>query len=155
MKRQLLYVMEDNKMVAEMIRFNLAESYEVKVFHQVETLMQNISSEVDLVLVDFNLNNTINGADLCKWIKNKFDIPIVAISSQNKISVALDFVKNGVIDYIDKANQNFLSQLKISLSAIFIEQRISKRKKDIIKLKKNLVKYSIILVGLSIVFFLI
>jgi len=70
--------------------------------------------------------NAINGLETLDKIKafNK-DIPVIMLSSQDKIEVAVNCMKHQAFDYIVKSETAFL-RLQKAITTIFHYQRIEK-----------------------------
>jgi len=66
---------------------------------EVETLNLNI---FDIVLLDFNLPD-IPGSDVIKIIRKKSDIPILLITGQNELHIAVESLKDGANDFLVKS----------------------------------------------------
>jgi two-component system response regulator LytT len=79
-------VVEDELIIAEDMKAMLGElEYEVTgIARDIKTAEENLSIELpDIVLVDIQLRNNDNGINLGKTIKEKYNIPIVFVTSHS------------------------------------------------------------------------
>ena len=83
-----------------------------------------------MVILDFHLNGinhkAMNGLETLAKIKafNK-EIPVIMLSSQDKIEVAIDCMHNGAIDYIVKSETAFF-RVNQSINKLFEFKKIEK-----------------------------
>lgn len=76
----------------------------VQYFGKSADCLDQLTLQPDLIFLDYNMDN-LNGIDVLKKIK-RFDpnIPIVFLSGQKEISIAVNALKYGALDYIGKEN---------------------------------------------------
>lgn len=85
----------------------------IKTFDTGEACLQEIGQEPDIIILDYYLNslvpNAINGiAILKKIISSHPHIPVIMVSSQDNVEIALDILKNGAFEYVSKSESAFL-----------------------------------------------
>jgi DNA-binding NtrC family response regulator len=103
---------------------------EIKTFVSGELCMENISQNPDVIILDYHLNSinkdAINGLETLKRIK-AFDpeIPVIMLSSQDKIEVAVNCMKHQAFDYIVKSETAFI-RLQKAITTVFHYQKIEK-----------------------------
>ena len=69
-------------------------------------MMNNLSKDPDLILLDIMLPDC-NGVDLLPKIKGvKPNLPVIMLSAQGSIEVALSALRNGAFDYFPKPIDN-------------------------------------------------
>lgn len=75
----------------------------IKVFDNgVDCLKEALTSPPDVIFLDQNMD-TLSGFDVLKRIKNiSQNITVVMISGQDNIKMAVDLLKHGAFDYIEK-----------------------------------------------------
>jgi DNA-binding NtrC family response regulator len=104
MKALKIFLIEDDPWFGELLKHHLSlnPDYEVSLFKTGSDCLSNLYLKPDIISIDFGLPD-MNGRVLFKKIQeqNK-SIPIIVISGQEDISVAVDFLKEGVKDYILK-----------------------------------------------------
>ncbi len=107
-----IFVVEDDAWYGEFLRYQLTlnPDYEVEVFPEAGKLLNQLHRQPDAICLDFSLPD-MPGSRLLQKIKEyNPDIPVVVISGQEEISVAVDLLKAGARDYIIKGDntQNLL-----------------------------------------------
>ena len=64
--------------------------------------------EQDIVLLDFNLPDS-TGSEILSIIRNKTDIPVIIITAQKDMQIAINTLKEGANDFLEKSPQNIAS----------------------------------------------
>lgn len=104
MKKLKIFVVEDDKWYAEilMYRLRLNEEYEVEHYSSGRDLLDNLYKRPSVITLDYGLGD-MNGAEVLQKVKQAYpDLPVIIISSQEEIGVALDLLHKGAYDYIIK-----------------------------------------------------
>jgi len=75
MAKKLIYIVEDEKHIQELLRFNLEENgYEVECFEDGETMFEVVErKKPDLFVLDIMLPG-VDGFEICKKIKENYDL---------------------------------------------------------------------------------
>ena len=100
------------------IEFLQNTDFEVETFATGELLIEKLSEEPDLIILDYHLDgidkDAMNGLNVLKKIKviNQ-KIPVVMLSSQDKIEVAINCMHHNAFDYVVKSETAFLRLKKI------------------------------------------
>lgn len=68
--------------------------------------------EKDIVLLDFNLPDS-NGSDILNIIRSKTDIPVIIITAQKDMQIAINTLKEGANDFLEKSPHNIAILPKI------------------------------------------
>ena len=102
----------------------------LKTFATGELCLENISQNPDIIILDYHLNsvdkNAINGLETLDRIKTANQaIPVIMLSSQDKIEVAVNCMKHQAFDYIVKSETAFI-RLQKAITTIFHYQKIEK-----------------------------
>ena len=110
------------------IQFLDALQFEVKTFATGELCIQNLSDNPDVIILDFHLDgidkNAMNGLKTLDIIKSiNSEIPIIMLSSQDKIEVAVKCIQHNAFDYVVKSETAFL-RLKKIITIIFLEKKM-------------------------------
>ena len=92
--------------------------------------LENISQNPDVVILDYCLNSididTINGIETLDKIRSTNPlIPVIMLSSQDKIEVAVNCMKHMAFDYIVKSETAFI-RLQKDITTIFHNQKREK-----------------------------
>ncbi|MGR3811932.1 sigma-54-dependent transcriptional regulator [Jiulongibacter sp. NS-SX5] len=99
-----IFIVEDDPWYGEILTYQLElnPDYEVHLFQSGKDALDNLDKEPDLITIDFSLPD-MQGDDLLKKVKQvNPTLPVIIISSQENIKVAVDLMKMGVQDYLVK-----------------------------------------------------
>lgn len=110
------------------IQFLDALQFEVQTFATGELCIKNLSENPDVIILDFHLDgideNAMNGLKTLDIIKSiNSEIPIIMLSSQDKIEVAVKCIQHNAFDYVVKSETAFL-RLKKIITIIFLEKKM-------------------------------
>ncbi|MBC7391033.1 MAG: sigma-54-dependent Fis family transcriptional regulator [Opitutaceae bacterium] len=99
-----IFIAEDEKVYSSVLHYHLSlnPDYEVTVFKDGKSLMDNIHKKPDVISLDYSLPDT-NALKLFKQIRLVMpDVPIIVISGQQDMQVAIEILKEGAYDYFIK-----------------------------------------------------
>ena len=126
----LLFLVDDDVLFLKSLEIEFADNTEsvLKTYTTGELCLENISQNPDVVILDYHLNsinkNAINGLETLDRIKKANQaIPVVMLSSQDKIEVAVNCIKHQAFDYIVKSETAFIRLQKI-ITTIFHYQKL-------------------------------
>ena len=107
-----IFIVEDDEWYGELLKYHLSlnPDYEVTLFKTAKECLSNMSLLPDLITLDFSLPD-LTGDKLFKKIKERNpQLPVIMISSQEDISVAVNLLKLGASDYLikDEATKDLL-----------------------------------------------
>ncbi len=105
-----IFVVDDDRHYSRLLSYRLekADDYEVHVYNSGEELLEHLDEEPHLILLDIMMPG-IGGIDALKQVhKRKPDLPIVMVSAQGAIDVAVDAMKLGAYDYITKGQDDLV-----------------------------------------------
>ena len=96
-------VIEDDKSVSQLIRLYLAEDgYRVlNAEDGLSGLKMATEESPDIVLLDLNLPG-MDGIEVCRNIREKFDLPIIMVTARVEEDDRLDGLDMGADDYVSK-----------------------------------------------------
>jgi DNA-binding NtrC family response regulator len=107
MEQFTIFIVEDDPWFGGLLRHHLTMNpdYEVFLFTTAKECLEQLHKKPNVICVDFGLPD-MNGDELLQRIHqvNK-NIPVIIISAQEEISVAVDLLKAGARDYLTK-NEN-------------------------------------------------
>ncbi len=142
-----IFVVEDDQLFAKTLKFHLSlnPDYEVELYPDGKKCLDNLYKNPAMITLDYNLPG-LTGLQVMRKIKelNK-DIPIIVISSQHDVKVAVDLLKEGAYDYIVKDEDMFQRMWK-ALNEInekmLLQKKINELEQEIGKKYKfeNLIK---------------
>ena len=112
MKTYKIFIVEDDPWYGEILAYHLGlnPDYQVSRFETGKDCLANLSARPDLVTIDFSLPD-YKGDELFKKIREvNPSVPVIIISAQEEISVAVNLLKMGVSDYLvkDEATRDLL-----------------------------------------------
>jgi len=95
-----------------------------------ELCLENLSHKPDIIVLDYYLDSVdktaMNGIDTLDIIKAMNpDIPVIMLSSQDKIDVAIECMHHSAFDYVVKSETAFMRLQKI-ITNIFKYQKLEK-----------------------------
>jgi two-component system, OmpR family, response regulator len=113
------------------LEFTQNENFIIHTFSSGEICIENIKENPDVVILDYQLDgitkNAMNGLDTLDQIKKyNPDIPVVMLSGQDKIEVAVNCMHHHAFDYVVKSETAFLRLHKI-IPKILHYQKIEKQ----------------------------
>jgi DNA-binding NtrC family response regulator len=131
-KKILLFLVDDDALFLKSLEIEFAQNTEfaIKTFATGELCLENISQNPDVIILDYYLNsvdkNAINGLETLDKIKTANPrIPVIILSSQDKIEVAVNCMKLQAFDYIVKSETAFI-RLQKAITTIFHYQKTEK-----------------------------
>jgi two-component system, OmpR family, response regulator len=100
------------------IEFLNYSKFEVETFATGEQCIEHLSPDSQLVVLDYNLDginkNALNGIATLDRIKSSNPlIPVIMLSAQDRIEVAIDCIHHKAVDYVVKSETAFLRIHKI------------------------------------------
>ena len=99
-----IFIVEDDKFYAGILEYHLSlnPEIEIEVFNSGKECIENLYKKPDLITLDFSLPD-MSGIEVLKRIKLfNAALPIIIISGQEDIAIAVTLLKEGVYDYLIK-----------------------------------------------------
>ncbi len=134
-ERVKLFLVDDDALFLKSLEIEFQENadFHIETFATGELCMDRLSQNPDVIILDYHLDglvkNAMNGIETLDMIKEcKSDIPVVLLSSQDKIEVAIRCMHHGAFDYVVKSETAFLRLQKI-VTSIFQTRKIQKELK--------------------------
>ena len=131
-KKIRLFLVDDDALFLKSLEidFHNQSDFEIETFATGELCIANLSKNPDVVILDFHLNgidqNAINGLDTLVAIKEyNVEIPVIMLSSQDKIDIAIKCMHHNAFDYVVKSETAFV-RLQKNIATIFSDQKIKK-----------------------------
>jgi len=131
-RKILIFLVDDDALFLKSIEIEFRQNTQsdIKTFPTGELCLKNISQNPDIIILDYHLNginkNAINGLETLDRIKVvQPHIPVIMLSSQDKIEVAVNCMKHQAFDYIVKSETSFI-RLQRAITTIFHYQKIEK-----------------------------
>ena len=127
-----LFLVDDDAVFLKSLEIQFLDhaDFEIETFPTGEMCLANISKNPDIVILDFHLyvidNSAINGLQtLDEIIKTNPEIPVIILSSQDKIDVAVQCIHHDAFDYVVKSETAFVRLQKI-ITSIFEYNKLKK-----------------------------
>ncbi len=133
-----IYIVDDEATISKLLEARIGRQwgYHVEVFPDGKSFLNRFTEPPDLVLLDLMLPD-ISGIDLLKEIKQTNpEIPVIVLSAQDSVEVALQTLKLGAADYFSKpidfpkleiALKNSLKLAALSREIQHLEESVGKR----------------------------
>lgn len=105
-----IFVVDDDRHYSRLLSYRLekADEYDVHVYNSGEELLDHLDEDPHLVLLDIMMPG-IGGIEALKQMgKRKPGVPVVMVSAQGAIDVAVDAMKLGAYDYITKGQDDLV-----------------------------------------------
>jgi two-component system OmpR family response regulator len=120
-----LFLVDDDAVFLKSLEIEFIElaDFTIETFATGELCIKNLSHNPDIIILDYYLDgidkNAMNGMQTLDKIKAlNPDIPVVMLSSQDKIDVAISCMHHRAFDYVVKSETAFIRLQKI-INSIF------------------------------------
>ncbi len=127
-----LFLVDDDAVFLKLLEIELLQhaDFVIETFPTGELCMANLSHNPDVIILDYFLDGiektAMNGLDTLDRIKAfNPDIPVVMLSSQDKIDVAINCMHHRAFDYVVKSETAFVRLQKI-ITTIFHYKKMEK-----------------------------
>ncbi len=131
-KKVKLFLVDDDALYLKAleIEFLLHGDFEIETYATGELCIENISRDPDVIILDYYLDgieeHAMNGIETLDKIKAyNPEIPVVMLSSQDKIDVAVNCMHHKAFDYVVKSETAFI-RLQKAITAIYHTRKIEK-----------------------------
>ncbi len=129
----LIFLVDDDAVFLRLLEIEFLEhaDFEIETFLKGEECVEKLSHKPDVIILDYLLDgvekNVMNGIETLDKIKAyNPNIPVIMLSAQDKIEVAINCMHHAAYDYVVKSETSFLRLRKI-ITAIFETQRLKKQ----------------------------
>jgi DNA-binding NtrC family response regulator len=126
-----LFLVDDDALFLKSLEIEFLDNadFEIKTFLSGELCLENLSLNPDIIILDYHLDginpNAMNGLQTLTLIKEHKDIPVIMLSSQDSIEVAVSCMYHKAYDYVVKSETAFVRLQKI-ISSIYTFQKMEK-----------------------------
>jgi two-component system OmpR family response regulator len=128
-----LFLVDDDAVFLKLLEIEFLEhaDFDIETFPTGELCIENLSHKPDVIVLDYYLDgvdrDAINGIDTLDQIKAfNPDIPVVMLSSQDKIDVAINSMHHKAFDYVVKSETAFM-RLKKIITTIMETRKLEKQ----------------------------
>jgi two-component system OmpR family response regulator len=127
-----LFLVDDDALFLKSLEIDFlgASDYVIETYATGELCLENISHNPDIIILDYSLDgvnkDAINGIETLNKIKSyNSDIPVIMLSAQDKIEVAVSCMHHKAYDYVVKSETAFIRLQKI-IPTIFQYKKIER-----------------------------
>ena len=110
-----LFLVDDDAVFLKSLEIEFLQhaDFVIETFSTGELCLKNIAQTPDVIILDYHLDgiekNAMNGMETLDKIKAfNPDIPVIMLSSQDKIQVAIDCMHHRAFDYVVKSETAFI-----------------------------------------------
>ncbi|HEX8515514.1 MAG TPA: response regulator [Bacteroidia bacterium] len=118
-----VFLVDDDALLLKTLYMEFLEhdEYSVETFPTGELCLEHLASNPSVIILDYHLDgidkNAMNGIETLDKIKTyNPDIPVVMLSSQDKIEVAVNCMHHKAFDYVVKSETAFMRLRQIIAS---------------------------------------
>ena len=127
-----LFLVDDDVVFLKSLEIEFLDhaDFIVETFATGELCIENLSLDPDVIILDYHLDginkNAMNGLETLDKIKAiNPDIPVIMLSSQDKIDVAINCLHHRAFDYVVKSETAFM-RLQKNITSIFRYKKMEK-----------------------------
>jgi DNA-binding NtrC family response regulator len=120
-----LFLVDDDALYLKALEIEFLKNsdFQIHCYTSGEACIDNLSLKPDVIVLDYHLDgvdvNAINGIMTLDLIKEfNSSIPVIMLSSQDKIDIAINCMHHKAFDYVVKSETAFVRLLKV-ITAIF------------------------------------
>lgn len=131
-KKIKIFLVDDDALYLKLLEIELLEhaDFIIETYATGELCVASLSRKPDVIILDYYLDGidktAMNGMLTLDKIKAfNPDIPVIMLSSQDKIEVAIDCMLHKASDYVVKSETAFI-RLQQSMNTIFHTRKIEK-----------------------------
>ncbi|MCB0429594.1 MAG: response regulator [Flavobacteriales bacterium] len=83
-------------------------NFDIRSYHSGEELLENVEKDLDILLLDYYLSDdpgqdTLNGPEVLAVVRDYCKhCSVIMVSEQNQVVNAVELMKKGLYDYVDK-----------------------------------------------------
>ncbi len=142
MERKLIYLIDDEINFTRLMEHWIKErwNYRLKIFNSTSEFLKFEGEEPDLILLDIMLPGEMNGVELLRYLKNQNpDLPVIMLSAQGNVDIAVETIKIGAFDYFSKPVD--LTKLEISIKNAIKNYDLQKKVKSLLEEREKIYQF--------------
>ena len=127
-----LFLVDDDALFLKALEIEFLQhaDFAIETFATGELCLQHLSKNPDVVILDYHLDGidkkAMNGLETLDKIKSyNSDIPVVMLSSQDSIDIAVNCMHHRAFDYVVKSETSFMRLQKI-ITSVFSYKKMEK-----------------------------
>ncbi len=126
-----ILIVEDDPNIRKLVRVNLTKrGYLVSEAEDSHQAIAHFQAEpIDLVLLDLMLPG-LSGVDVCKWIRERSDVPIIVLSARVEEDLKVAALDAGADDYVTKpfGSDELLARVRAFLRRSYVSAKADEKK---------------------------
>jgi two-component system OmpR family response regulator len=127
-----LFLVDDDELYLKSLEIDFLQKADfiIETYATGELCIKNLTHLPDVIILDYHLDgiekNAMNGIDTLDKIKiSNPDIPVIMLSAQDKIDVAIKCMHHRAIDYVVKSETAFM-RLQTIITNLFKYKKMEK-----------------------------
>lgn len=128
-----LFIVDDDAVFLKAleIEFRNTTNYTIETYETGEVCLENLTFQPDIIILDYHLDginpSAMNGIETLDKIKQSNpQIPVIILSSQDKIEVAVKCMRHKAFDYVTKSETSFL-RIQKTIHTILKQQKLERK----------------------------
>jgi len=128
-----LFLVDDDVVFLRLLEIEFHEhaDFDIETYATGELCIENLAHKPDIIILDYLLDgverDVMNGIETLDKIKAfNPEIPVIMLSAQDKIDVAINCMHHAAFDYVVKSETAFMRLQKI-ISIIFETKKLKKQ----------------------------
>ncbi len=154
MKKEIVFIVDDEPMHAQMMEDHLKAKYpsfEIYKYNTGEACNENMDKNPGIVILDYHLDAvdkaSRNGIQILEHITRNYEgTSVIMISGQDKIDTAIDCMRAGAYDYIVKNETSFF-RTENAIERLFKHREVLRN----VKKYRALIRLSIWVIALIVI----
>ena len=131
-KKIILFLVDDDAVFLKLLEIEFLQNadFQIETFATGEQCIAGLNKGPDVIILDYHLDGidkkAMNGLETLKKIHaHDANIPVIMLSSQDKIDVAVNCMHHHATDYVVKSETAFLRLQKI-ITSLFQYKKLEK-----------------------------
>ena len=131
-KKTKIFLVDDDAMYLKLLEIEFLQhgDFEMEIFSTGENCIAGLDHHPDVIILDYHLDgiekDAMNGIETLDKIKEyNADIPVIMLSSQDRIDVAVECMLHKASDYVVKSETAFV-RLQKTITTIFSFKKLEK-----------------------------
>lgn len=122
LKKIKIFLVDDDAMFVKALKNLLKDKRaEIKTFNTGEECLESIEESPQIIVLDYSLNDSLNGVQVLNKIKIKSpETKVIMFSGSTRSRVKTDTIKYGAYDYIEKSKEG-MQHIKKEVKQLYDE----------------------------------
>ena len=124
-----IFLVDDDVDFLKLLKIQLLQQHDIiiETFATGELCIEHLSSNPDIIIVDYNLDSiekgAMNGIQTLDKIKAvNTDIPVIMLSAQDEMDIAIQCMSHKAFDYVVKSATDFPRLKKVIIPFLIAER---------------------------------